>query len=81
MRAAEAKYEAARHAPWHFIVITEQDLENRIMEYFRQEQVARARLKMKFPTPDYRGLATAPRCWPCAGRASRSPRAFCRRPA
>lgn len=59
--------EAARHAPsganaqpWHFIVVTEQDLKNRIMEYFRQEQVARARLKMKFPTPDYRGLATAP---------------------
>ncbi len=29
-------------------------------EYFREEQVARARLKMKFPTPDYRGLASAP---------------------
>lgn len=59
--------DAARHAPsganaqpWHFIVVTEQDLKNRIMEYFREEQVARAKLKMKFPTPDYRGLATAP---------------------
>lgn len=59
--------EAARHAPsganaqpWHFIVVTEQDLKNKIMEYFRQEQVARAKLRMKFPTPDYRGLATAP---------------------
>jgi nitroreductase len=59
--------EAARHAPsganaqpWHFIVVTEQDLKTRIMEYFREEQVARAKLKMKFPTPDYRGLATAP---------------------
>ena len=59
--------EAARHSPsganaqpWHFIVVTEQDLKNRIMEYFREEQVARAKLKMKFPTPDYRGLATAP---------------------
>ena len=59
--------EAARHAPsganaqpWHFIVVTEQALKDRIMEYFRQEQVARAKLKMKFPTPDYRGLATAP---------------------
>jgi len=59
--------EAARHAPsganaqpWHFIAITEQDLKNKIMEYFRQEQVARAKLRMKFPTPDYRGLATAP---------------------
>lgn len=59
--------EAARHAPsganaqpWHFIVVEDQTLKIRIMEYFREEQVARARLKMKFPTPDYRGLATAP---------------------
>jgi 5,6-dimethylbenzimidazole synthase len=59
--------EAARHAPsganaqpWHFIVITDQDLKNKITEYFREEQVARAKLKMKFPTPDYRGLASAP---------------------
>ncbi|HZB94041.1 MAG TPA: nitroreductase family protein [Stellaceae bacterium] len=59
--------EAARHAPsganaqpWHFIVVTDQGLKERISEYFREEQVARARLRMKFPTPDYRGLATAP---------------------
>lgn len=59
--------DAARHAPsganaqpWHFIVVTEQSLKTKIMEYFREEQVARAKLKMKFPTPDYRGLATAP---------------------
>ena len=59
--------EAARHSPsganaqpWHFIVVTEQELKNKIMEYFRQEQTLRAKLKMKFPTPDYRGLATAP---------------------
>ena len=59
--------EAARHGPsganaqpWHFIVVTEQDLKDRIMEYFREEQVLRAKLKMKFPTPDYRGLASAP---------------------
>jgi len=59
--------EAARHGPsganaqpWHFIVIEQQTLKDRIMEYFRAEQVRRARLKMKFPTPDYRGLATAP---------------------
>jgi len=51
--------DAARHAPsgantqpWHFIVITDQNLKNRIMEYFREEQVHRAKLKMKFPTPD-----------------------------
>lgn len=59
--------EAARHAPsganaqpWHFIVVTDQDLKDKITEYFRDEQIARAKLKMKFPTPDYRGLATAP---------------------
>ncbi len=59
--------EAARHAPsgantqpWHFIVVTDQALKTKIMDYFREEQVARAKLKMKFPTPDYRGLATAP---------------------
>jgi nitroreductase len=59
--------EAARHSPsganaqpWHFIVVTERKLKIRIMEYFREEQVARAKLKMKFPTPDYRGLGSAP---------------------
>lgn len=59
--------EAARHAPsganaqpWHFIIVTDQDLKTKIMEYFREEQVRRAKLRMKFPTPDYRGLATAP---------------------
>ena len=58
--------DAARHSPsganaqpWHFIVVTDQGLKNSIMEYFREEQIVRAKLKMKFPTPDYRGLATA----------------------
>jgi hypothetical protein len=35
-------------------------LKDKITEYFREEQVLRAKLKMKFPTPDYRGLASAP---------------------
>ena len=59
--------DAARHSPsganaqpWHFIVVTNQALKSQIAEYFREEQVVRAKLKMKFPTPDYRGLATAP---------------------
>ena len=59
--------EAARHGPsganaqpWHFIAVTDQDLKNKITEYFREEQILRAKLKMKFPTPDYRGLASAP---------------------
>jgi nitroreductase len=63
----ELVLEAARHAPsganaqpWHFIVVTDQGVKDRIAAYFREEQTARARLGMKFPTPDYRGLATAP---------------------
>lgn len=59
--------EAARHAPsganaqpWHFIVVEDGGVKERIAEYFREEQINRAKLKMKFPTPDYRGLATAP---------------------
>ncbi|MCB1453850.1 MAG: nitroreductase family protein [Rhizobiaceae bacterium] len=59
--------EAARHAPsgansqpWHFVVVTEPELKEKIAGYFVEEQRRRAKLKMKFPTPDYRGLATAP---------------------
>jgi 5,6-dimethylbenzimidazole synthase len=59
--------EAARHAPsgantqpWHFIVVTDAGLKRQIADYFVAEQRFRAKLKMKFPTPDYRGLATAP---------------------
>lgn len=59
--------DAARHAPsganaqpWHFIVITETETKQKIADYFVAEQRERARLKMKFPTPDYKGLATAP---------------------
>ncbi len=59
--------DAARHAPsganaqpWHFIVVTEPETKQRISGYFVEEQHRRARLGMKFPTPDYRGMATAP---------------------
>jgi 5,6-dimethylbenzimidazole synthase len=59
--------EAARHAPsganaqpWHFIVVTDPALKAKIADYFVAEQRHRAKMKMKFPTPDYRGLATAP---------------------
>lgn len=59
--------DAARHAPsganaqpWHFIVVTKQETKDRITEYFVGEQRHRAELKMKFPTPNYKGLATAP---------------------
>jgi nitroreductase len=59
--------EAARHAPsganaqpWHFIVVTEAGAKKKIADYFVEEQRRRAKLKMKFPTPNYRGLETAP---------------------
>ena len=59
--------EAARHSPsganaqpWHFIVVTEPAVKKKIADYFVQEQRQRAKLKMKFPTPNYRGLETAP---------------------
>ena len=35
-------------------------VKRRIADYFVEEQRRRAKLKMKFPTPNYRGLETAP---------------------
>ncbi|MDA4845590.1 nitroreductase family protein [Hoeflea poritis] len=59
--------EAARHGPsganaqpWHFVIVRDQAVKNAITDYFVTEQRFRAKAKMKFPTPDYRGLATAP---------------------
>jgi nitroreductase len=63
----ELVMEAARHAPsganaqpWHYIAVTDPDVKRRIADYFVEEQRRRAKLKMKFPTPNYRGLETAP---------------------
>jgi len=59
--------EAARHAPsganaqpWHFIIVRDKSVKQQIADYFVDEQRFRASLKMKFPTPDYNGLAGAP---------------------
>ncbi len=59
--------EAARHAPsganaqpWQFVVVRDGEVKQKIADYFVAEQRFRAKAKMKFPTPDYRGLATAP---------------------
>ncbi len=59
--------EAARHSPsganaqpWHFIIVREPEMKRKIADYFVAEQRIRAKLKMKFPTPNYNGLATAP---------------------
>lgn len=63
----ELVLEAARHAPsganaqpWHYIVVTEPETKKKIADYFVEEQRRRAKMKMKFPTPNYRGLETAP---------------------
>lgn len=59
--------EAARHAPsganaqpWHYIVVTDPGMKAALGDRFVQEQNRRAKLGMKFPTPDYRGMKTAP---------------------
>ncbi len=63
----ELVLEAARHAPsganaqpWHFVVVRDADVKRRVADYFVDEQRRRAKLRMKFPTPNYRGLETAP---------------------
>jgi nitroreductase len=59
--------EAARHAPsganaqpWHFIIVQNPAVKQEIANYFVEEQRFRASLKMKFPTPNYAGIAGAP---------------------
>ena len=59
--------EAAQHAPsganaqpWHYVIVRDQAVKDRIANYFVEEQRFRAKARMKYPTPDYRGLATAP---------------------
>jgi 5,6-dimethylbenzimidazole synthase len=59
--------DAARHGPsganaqpWHYIVVTDSELKRQIADHFVSEQARRARLGMKFPTPNYHGIATAP---------------------
>jgi nitroreductase len=59
--------EAARHAPsganaqpWHYIVVTDPAVKQRIGELFVAEQQRRAKLRMGFPTPNYNGVKTAP---------------------
>lgn len=59
--------EVARHAPsganaqpWHYIIVRNQALKDELAGCLRAEQRRRAELKMKFPTPNYEGLRTAP---------------------
>jgi len=59
--------EAARHGPsganaqpWHFNVVTDAGLKEQLGDYFVAEARRRGKLKMKFPTPNYSGMKTAP---------------------
>lgn len=59
--------EAARHSPsganaqpWSFIAVTDTAKKQAIGDYFIAEATQRAKLKMKFPTPNYAGMKTAP---------------------
>lgn len=59
--------EAARHAPsganaqpWHYIVVTDPGLKEELGEHFVRERYHRRDLGMKFPSPNYRGMKTAP---------------------
>lgn len=66
-RHYEMVLEAARHSPsganaqpWHYIVVKDSAMKAELAEYFMSEQRARAHLHMKFPTPAYSGMKTAP---------------------
>jgi len=59
--------EAARHAPsgadaqpWHYIVVTDPERKELLAGHFVRERYRRIELGMKFPSPNYRGMATAP---------------------
>lgn len=59
--------EAARHAPsgadsqpWHYLVVTDPVLKDQLGEHFVQERYRRIKLGMRFPSPNYRGMKTAP---------------------
>lgn len=59
--------EAARHGPsganaqpWHYIVVKDSGMKEKLGNTFLAEQNRRAKLGMKFPTPNYKGMKTAP---------------------
>jgi nitroreductase len=60
MDAARMAPSGADVQPWHYIIITDPEVKARLADRFVQEQNRRAKMGMKFPTPNYRGMATAP---------------------
>jgi 5,6-dimethylbenzimidazole synthase len=66
-RHFEMILEAARHGPsganaqpWHYIVINNPEARDTLTKCLLEEQQHRIKLKMGFPTPNYRGVKTAP---------------------
>lgn len=60
LEAARLAPSGANTQPWHYIVVTDPALKQAIGQCFVDEQQARARLRMGFPTPNYQGVKTAP---------------------
>lgn len=60
LEAARLAPSGADVQPWHYIIITDPNMKAQLADRFVQEQNRRAKLGMKFPTPNYRGMATAP---------------------
>ena len=60
IEAARQAPSGANAQPWHYIVITDPAMKEKIGQFFVDEQQHRAKLKMKFPTPNYNGMKTAP---------------------
>lgn len=60
LEAARLAPSGANAQPWHYIVIENPQTKKAIADYFVAEARRRAKLGMKFPTPNYRGLETAP---------------------
>ena len=59
--------DAARHGPsganaqpWHYIVIKNPAMKEKLGDTFLAEQNRRAKMGMKFPTPNYKGMKDAP---------------------
>lgn len=58
--AARLAPSGANCQPWRYVVVTDPEIKSRLGERFVAEQLRRARMGMKFPTPNYKGMKTAP---------------------
>lgn len=58
------RHPGANAQPWHYIVVTDPTIKKKIADYFVAEASKRAKMKMKFPTPNF--VVWKPRpdlCW------------------